>query len=366
MTTETARLAAPVVDLVLSTAERKLARLVKEHPRRVPVHTTGGRWNLDADAWAPIWTAGFLAGSMWVLAEHTGDPHWREQAERYSRDLAPRRYDTGTHDIGFLFTPSWGRWRRVEDAGEVRGVLVDAGRTMAGRFNRAGRYLSSWVDPGSTFIDIMMNIDIIYSAAELTGDSSLADIATAHALTSRRYLVRGDSTTAHEGWFDPVSGEFLRTATHQGWRADSSWVRGHAWALYGFGTTFTRTGDRRFLETARDLGDEYIRRTGDALPPNDWEEPSPPFPVETSAACIAAAGLAQLGELCGAEGAHYTRRAVRTVELLADPEYLATSDDDWDGLVKHATYHLRNGLGVDESVMWGDYYLLEAVQRLAR
>ena len=364
MTTGREPLAPALVELVLTTAERKLTRLVEEHPGRVPVHTTGGRWNLDADAWAPIWTAGFLAGSMWLLAERTGDPTWRERAERYSRDLAPRRHDTGTHDIGFLFTPSWGRWRHVEDTDEVRGVLVEAGRTMAGRFNRSGRYLSSWVDPGSTFIDIMMNIDIIYSAAELTGDTSLSDIATAHALTSRRHLVRGDRTTVHEGWFDPASGEFLRTATHQGWRSDSSWVRGHAWAVYGFGSAYGRTGDRRFLDTARDLGDEYIRRTGDRLPPNDWEEPAPPFPVEASAGSIAAAGLAQLGELCGAEGAHYRRHAVRTVEMLAEPEFLATGDD-WDGLVRHATYHLRNGLGVDESVMWGDYYLLEAVHRLA-
>lgn len=355
-----------LADRVFSAAQDKLARLVTEHPGQVPVHTTRGRWHLDDDAWAPIWTAGFLAGSLWVLAERTGDRWWLDQAQRYSRDLRPRRFDTSTHDIGFLFTPSWGRWRQVEDTDAVRGVLVDAGRTMAGRFNRPGRYLSSWVDPGSTFIDIMMNIDIIYVAAELTHDTSLADVATAHALTTRRYLVRGDNTTVHEGWFDPVSGEFLRTATHQGWRADSSWVRGHTWAVYGFGSAYARTGDPRFLDTARDLGDEYIRRSGERLPPNDWEEPAPPVPVEASAGSIAAAGLAQLGDLCGgAEGARYRQQALRIVETLADPQFLS-SGDEWDGLLRHATYHLRNGLGVDESVMWGDYYLLEAVQRLAQ
>lgn len=364
MTSDQPALDPALAELVFSTAARKLTRLVEDHPGRVPVHTTGGRWSLDDDAWAPIWTAGFLAGSLWVLAERTGDTWWRDQAQRYSRDLAPRRHDEGTHDIGFLFTPSWERWRRFEDTDEVRGVLVDAGRTMAGRFNPAGRYLSSWVDPGSTFIDIMMNIDIVYSAAEITGDRALTDVATAHAATSRRHLVRGDHTTVHEGWFDPGTGEFLRTATHQGWRADSSWVRGQAWAIHGFGSTYARTGERRFLDTARGLADEYIRRSCDRLPPNDWDEPEPPFPVETSAASIAAAGLAQLAELCGGvDGARYRQHAVRTVELLADPAFLST-DDDWDGLVRHATYHLRNGLGVDESVMWGDYYLLEAVQRL--
>jgi hypothetical protein len=29
--------------------------------------------------------------------------------------------------------------------------------------------------------------------------------------------------------------------------------------------------------------------------------------------------------------------------------------------VKHAIYHRSNNLGVDESVMWGDHYLLEAL-----
>ena len=36
---------------------------------------------------------------------------------------------------------------------------------MAGRFNAAGGYLRTWVAPGSTFIDVMMNIGIIYQAA---------------------------------------------------------------------------------------------------------------------------------------------------------------------------------------------------------
>ena len=362
--TDRVRVAAPLADRVFSAASSKLARLVEDHPGRVPVHTTRGRWHLDEDSWAPIWTAGFLAGSMWVLAERTGEAWWREHAQRYSRDLAPRRFDTGTHDVGFLFTPSWGRWRRFEDTEEVRTVLTDAGRTMAARFNPAGRYLSSWVDPGSTFIDIMMNIDVIYAAAEITQESALADVATAHALTTRRHLVRGDATTVHEGWFEPSSGEFLRTATHQGWRGDSSWVRGQAWAIYGFGSAYARTGDRRFLDTARFLADGYIERSTGGLPPNDWEEPAPQYPVEASAASIAAAGLVQLGELCGDGGEKYRRHALRTVELLAAPEFLASSEDDWEGLLQHSIYHLRNGLGVDESVMWGDYYLLEAVQGL--
>jgi unsaturated chondroitin disaccharide hydrolase len=352
-------------ELAFRTAETKLRRLLTEHPGRVPTHTVGGRWHLDADAWAPTWTEGFLTGQLWLLAEHTGDPWWREQAERYCRSFAHRSEDTGTHDIGFLFTPSWGRWRRLHETDEINAVLAAAGRTMAGRFNPEGRYLSTWVDPGSTFIDVMMNIDIIYEAAEITGDTTLSDIATAHALTSRRHLLRGDATTIHEGWFDPDTGEFLRAATHQGWRADSSWVRGHSWAIYGFGQAYRRTRDLRFLQTAQMLADAFIDRSHNHLPPNDWEEPTPEFPTEASAAAIAAAGLAQLADLADVEDAQrYRAHALHTVELLSQPRYLSYDNDDWQGLIQHATYHRRNNLGVEESVMWGDYYYLEAVDRV--
>jgi unsaturated chondroitin disaccharide hydrolase len=353
-----------IPDRAFAAAEAKLRRLVTDHPGRVPVFTQGGHWHLGDDAWAPKWTAGFLAGMLWIVAQRTGDPWWRQQAERYSRDLAPRRFDTGTHDLGFLFTPSYGRWRGFDDTDEVRAVLVDAGRTMAGRFNRVGRYLPTWVDEGSTFIDVMMNLDIIYEAAEISGDKALAGIATAHARTSRRHLVRGDATVIHEGWFDPATGAFLRADTHQGWRSDSSWVRGHAWAIYGFARAFVRTRDPHFLTTARLLADSYIERSGAGLPPNDWEEAAPAAAVESSAACIAAAGLVELAEACGAEGARFRDAAILTVELLSSSDYLASADDGWDGLVKHATYHLDNDLGVDESVMWGDHYYLEAVHRL--
>jgi unsaturated chondroitin disaccharide hydrolase len=51
--------------------------------------------------------------------------------------------------------------------------------------------------------------------------------------------VRPDGSTAHEGIFDPETGQFLRESTHQGLRADSAWTRGLAWSLYGFSKVFS-------------------------------------------------------------------------------------------------------------------------------
>jgi unsaturated chondroitin disaccharide hydrolase len=44
---------------------------------------------------------------------------------------------------------------------------------------------------------------------------------------------------------------------------------------------------------------------------------------------------------------------------------VAADTPGWQGILRHATYHHGNGLGVDESVMWGDHYLVEALHLLA-
>ena len=140
----------------------------------------------------------------------------------------------------------------------MREVLIEAGRTLALRFKEKGQYLRSFVADNSLFIDIMMNVGIIFYAARETGDRRLRDIAVRHSLTTRRVLVRGDGSTAHEGIFDTDTGEFLRQTTHQGYRGDSCWSRGLAWALYGFTTCYEYSRDPHFLETAQACADYYI------------------------------------------------------------------------------------------------------------
>jgi unsaturated chondroitin disaccharide hydrolase len=213
----------------------------------------------------------------------------------------------------------------------------------------------------------MMNVGIIFYAAQKTGDADLQRRATQHCLTTRRFLVRGDGSTSHEGVFDVNTGEFLRQTTHQGWRGDSSWARGLAWALYGFGTAYRFTRDRRFLETAQTCADFYMERTPlHGVPPNDWEEPNPLLPYESSAAAITASGLYNLASLISDSNraAVYRSYAERIITTLCQPEFLAIDTPGWEGVLRHGMYHQRKGLGVDESVMWGDYFFLEALSKV--
>ena len=200
-----------------------------------------GRWRHDGEVWTD-WCAGFHAGMMWLLAERSGEPGWREQAEHYSRLLEHKQHDRDVHDLGFIFLNTYLPWYRATGDARLREVLITAGRTLALRYQPAGRYLRSFVAPESLFIDIMMNVPLIFYAARRPATTSCTSWPSRTAGPPQRTLVRADGSTAHEGIFDPETGEFLRQSTQQGLAPDSAWARGLAWSLYGFGTVFTYTG----------------------------------------------------------------------------------------------------------------------------
>jgi unsaturated chondroitin disaccharide hydrolase len=350
----------------LEFAERQLQHLIETYPDDFPMYTVHGKWKHSGEAWTN-WCEGFLGGQLWLIYQQTGDSWWREKAERYARLIEHRKTDRSVHDLGFLFWPTWKRWYDLTGDAAVNEVVIEAGRTMALRFRENGEYLCSFVADNSLFIDIMMNVGIIFYAAQQTRGENLWRIANQHCLTTRRVLVRGNGSTAHEGIFDTQTGEFLYQSTHQGWRNDSSWARGLTWALYGFGTAYTFTNDVRFLKTAEACADYYIERTPEhGVPPNDWDEPVPMLPYESSAAAIAASGMWNLSQLTGdpARARLYREYALRILDTLTSLEFLAIETPGWEGILKHGIYHQRKGLGVDESMMWGDYFFLEALSKM--
>jgi unsaturated chondroitin disaccharide hydrolase len=337
------------------------------------MYTQKGRWKHEGPAWTH-WCDGFLPGMMWIFnrALGPGSPEaewWMDQGIKYTKPLEPRKMDRDVHDLGFIFLSTYYRWYAIQRDPELNDVLVQAGQTLAMRFKEKGQYLRSFVADNSLFIDIMMNVGIIFYAARETGDRMLRDVAIRHSLTTRRVLVRGDGSTAHEGIFDTDTGEFLRQSTQQGYRADSCWTRGLAWSLYGFGTCYEYSRDPRFLETAEACADYYITHTpADGVPPWDFNAPAESRKlVDTSAAAITAAGLFRLCRLIHdpIKGHFYWTTAIRILRTLCET-YLGTGSDRWEGILRGGVYHIHKNLGVNESVMWGEYFFVEALESALR
>jgi unsaturated chondroitin disaccharide hydrolase len=341
-------------------------RVVTNYPNYTPMYTVGGRWNREGERWTH-WCEGFYPGIFWLLHKHTGDAKWRRAAERYSRPLEPRRHDRAVHDLGFLFLSTYMRWYHLTGDAALRHVLIEAGWTLALRRQKGG-YLASFVGPQSLFIDVMMNVGIIFWAANETSDESLRQIALKHCRTTARYLVRADGGTAHEGTFDLATGNFLRQTTHQGWSGETTWSRGLAWALYGFTAAHRLSGEAEFLDVARRCANFYLRRTPPGLVPYwDYDLPDEvPHLWDSSAAAIAASGLWDLSEAVSdaAERDRYQAAAATALATLCTDEFLPRHRPEWEGILMHGIYHYHKKLGVDESVAWGDHFFVEALVKV--
>ncbi len=358
-------------------AQQQVRALTERDPNFYPLYTDQGRWRHEKPAWTH-WCDGFLPGMMWIFHEETGDPQWRVSAEKYSGALEIRKDDREVHDLGFIFYHgTYKRWyeatlRAGSPDHSLKDVVIHAGRTLALRFHERAGCMRSFHGADSNFIDIMMNVGIIFYAALETGDSSLLQLAHRHCATTRRTLVRGDGSTSHEGIFDLETGEFLRQTTQQGFRGDSCWSRGLAWSLYGFGTCYGLTREPKYLETA-ELNAEYWldHAPEDGVVPWDFDAPEDgPLSraqVDTSASAIAAVGLLNLAELTASEERRKACRdcALKTIGSLA-ANYLGDSVDGWEGILRGGVYHIHKDLGVNESVMWGEFFFVEALQRALR
>ncbi len=354
-------------------AQRQVKSLLEKYPSDYyPMYTVAGEFGHDRKRWTH-WCDGFYPGLMFIFAEATGDGKWLEKAVAYSTPLEERQYDRAVHDLGFIFFSTYLRWLELGGPAErIEPVLIQAGQTMAMRFMEKGQYLRSFVEPASLFIDIMMNVGTIFYSGFKTEDDHLLDIAHRHCLTTRRTLVRGDGSTAHEAIFDLDSGKCLRQSTHQGYRGDSCWSRGLAWSLYGFTRSYLQSGRIEYLETAMLNADYYLEHTPpdilDGVTPWDYDAPdSGPLArtqVDTSACAIAASGLLDLTRVApDRTKARAYRDFALTSLLTLSQKHLGKQTPGFEGILNGGVYHLHKNLGVHEAVMFGEYFFVEALDK---
>src|SRR6266511_1983903 len=296
--------------------------LRKYPPDYYPMYTVGGKFGHDRKRWTH-WCDGFYPGLMFIFAEATGDGAWLDKAVAYATPLEERQYDRAVHDLGFLFFSTHLRWLGLGGPKErIEPLLVQAGKTMAMRFMERGQYLRSFVEPASLFIDIMMNVGVIFYAGLKTGDERLLDVAHRHCLTTRRTLVRGDGST-----------------THQGYRGDSCWSRGLAWSLYGFTRSYLQTGRTEYLETAMLNAGYYLENTApDGVTPWDYDAPE------------------------GVSARAYRDFALTSLRTLSE-KYLGSLTPGFEGILNGGVYHIHKNLGVHEAVMFGEYFFVEALDK---
>jgi unsaturated chondroitin disaccharide hydrolase len=245
------------------------------------------------------WTSGFFPGTLWQVANLTGDEGLADSAAAWTSNRESWKTNTGTHDIGFVIFGSFGNGLLLGGRDEYLPVIVEAAHSLARRYSAAVGMTRSWgkLDDETSFqviIDNLMNLELLYWVAERTGNTTLADMASSHAKRTAELWIRADGSTPHLCIFDPISGALQSpcTGTPQGLSANSTWARGQAWAIYGFAMAYRYARDASFLDAARKVADFYLRASpADLVAPWDFAAQGKEAFPDTSAAAITASGL---------------------------------------------------------------------------
>lgn len=347
-------------------ARQKVDLLMAKNPERAPHAAKAGEYDgLTLDQWI----SGFWPGLLWIYYGMTEDERYRDAA--WDWDVRMERLTLHEnhfhHDVGFQYLPTAViKYKLTGDVdGRRRGLA--AANFLAGRFNLAGRYLRAWNRdlPGWAIIDCLMNLSILFWAAEESKDPRFSHIAKAHADMALRHMIRPDGSTCHVAVFDPASGELLEHKGWQGYAPDSCWSRGNAWALYGMANTYRYTGELKYLEASQRVAHHFIASLpDDMVPPWDFRVPDKENePRDTSAAAIAASGLLELAKLTPPHIGDVYLQAARRILASLSTRYTAFGDSGHEGILYGATGHRPEGVNVNVSLIYGDYYYVEALAK---
>jgi rhamnogalacturonyl hydrolase YesR len=337
---------------------------------RFPLNTVDGRWTF---AERPNWFSGFTGGELWLMYDMTRNEELKKRALAHADRLLQYANLDNTHDLGFIFLPTCvPAYQRTRDK-KYREAAISAARMLAQRFNPAGNFVRAWGKLGTddqagwAIIDTMMNLELLFWAADATGERNLYEVAYKHAITTMNQHVRANYSSYHVVEFDTTTGAVLKRRTHQGNSDESTWARGQAWGIYGFANAYRRTRDQRFLTTAQRMAGYFLTHLPkDSVPNWDLDLKSETVQRDTSAGAIASSGLALLSELVPSKSeARQYADAARKILLSLTTHYMFTSSrrEREEGLLLHGVYNFPQKRGVDESYPAGDYYFMEAINR---
>ncbi len=318
------------------------------------------------------WTSGFFPGSLWLAYELTGREDIKERAAKFTNQLLPVSHMTTTHDLGFMVNCSYGNALRLAPNDSIKEVIVRTADNLISRFDPKVGCIRSW-DFGPwnypVIIDNMMNLQLLFNASRITGDSKYRDIALTHADKTLKCHFRPDFTCYHVVSYTPDGGIESR-GTFQGKSDDSAWSRGQAWALYGYTECYRESSKKEYLDQARAIAAMIMKRnvTKDLVPYWDFDaRDAADSPRDASAGALYASALIELSTLVPAkEGKKYLGYAEKILKSLATPAYTAKLGENGGFVLMHSTGSLPHGSEIDTPLSYADYYYLEALLRLRR
>jgi unsaturated chondroitin disaccharide hydrolase len=260
-------------------------------PKKATFETSNSEW----------WCSGFYPGTLLYLYEQTRDQQLYDEAMRILKVLEKEKNNTTTHDLGFMMFCSFGNAERIAPKPEYKDILLQSARSLGTRFSPTVGCIKSWDSKPSEFlviIDNMMNLELLFWATRVSGDSSFYKIAVTHADNTLKNHFRPDHSSYHVLNYDPKTGAVQQKRTAQGYSDESAWARGQAWGLYGYVVMYRETKNRKYLDKAEAIANFLLNHPNlpaDKVPYWDFNAPNIPNALrDASAAAITSSALLEL------------------------------------------------------------------------
>jgi unsaturated chondroitin disaccharide hydrolase len=329
-------------------------------------------------SWATVaegdWTGGFWVGLLWLAHYQSGDDRLRHQAEHWAERLRPRIHSQ-TVFRGFLFYYGAALADILLDNPIGRELGLLGAQQLATLYDSRARLIPIGTQAAKaqeaqlreTNIDGLALTALLVWAATRSGDGTLREIARAHAARHIELCIRDDGSVHQSARFDPSTGNLTARFTHKGCSDESTWARAQAWAMLGYALTAKWIPDEpRFLEVAKLVSDWWIQQVpGDGVAYWDFSDPQiPSVPRDSSATAIALASLLKLSALTtGNDRARYRTAAEQTAETLVRKYLTPVTERDKrpPGILTEGCFNGRTGQATNNELIWGDYFLFEAL-----
>ena len=322
------------------------------------------------------WGNGFWTGMIWHAYELTGDEKYKEAALGHIPSWTKRiveKIGVNHHDMGFLYTPSCIAAWKLQGNEEAKNAAVMAAEHLCTRYSEKGKFIQAWGDVGDPnsyrlIIDCLLNIPLLYWAAEVTGDKRFDEVAYNHFKTTASVITREDASTHHTYYFDVDKHTPLRGVTHQGARDDSAWARGQAWGMYGPMLTYIYKKDEDAMNLFKATTNFFLNNLPEDYVPY-WDlcfTDGSDEPRDSSAAAIGLCAMLEAIKYMDESDplrAVYVNASKRIMNSLID-NYLTKDAPEANGLLLHAVYSIPHKVGVDEMNIWGCYFYMEALHRM--
>lgn len=331
-------------------------------------------WNLQKNT-PDAWTWGFWPGILWMDYQYTKDNQIKKEATSFMNSLEylseEPAYD---HDLGFLVFLSYEKAYNCTKNQSYKQVIINTSEKLSALFNPKIGTILSWpreavgkgrYKPYNTIIDNMINLEMLFWASKESGNPKYKDIAISHANTTMAHHFRKDYSSYHVAVYDTLTGKFIKGVTNQGYSDNSMWARGQSWAIYGYTMCYRETGNKKYLDFAQKVADVYLKRLPkDFVPYWDFNDPAiPNAPRDASAAGVVASALLELSTyLPGEKGKNYYNDAVKMLESLSKKPYQSGKTNN--AFLLHSTGNYPIHSQIDCSIIYADYYYMEALLRL--